>query len=397
MIYDVKAYFRGLKDIYIEEVHNGLDFWARNGIDWEKGGIITYLDRAGNWYHDEKQGWFQGRAMYSFARGYNTIHKNPRWLEAAECLYKFMTAHQFTDNGRMYYNMSRDGVPCDSHPRAGRWPALQESLFTESFSVMGLSEYYRATGLSEVRDLMRKVFDTMLFLYKNPEYVKNGTLNQSGKQLKVGLAWLMMLLCSTQTIRENDPENRDAYTAHIAEFIAEVKKHYYHPERNMVMEGEIDCPGHNMEVAWFMLAEGLYIKDQALIDMCADMVGRLYEIGWDKVHGGYPTIINMDGKPAFSQDGDIRLWWTHNELEIGLLYAYIGTGKMEYLEKFRIVHDWIFAHFPDREQGEWYGWLHYDGTLISDNKGDNQKGPYHLYRSFYAIHDIIVAYLKKNI
>ena len=29
-------------------------------------------------------------------------------------------------------------------------------------------------------------------------------------------------------------------------------------------------------------------------------------------------------------------------------------------------------------------------------KGDNQKGPYHLYRSFYAMHNVIAAYLNNN-
>ena len=27
------------------------------------------------------------------------------------------------------------------------------------------------------------------------------------------------------------------------------------------------------------------------------------------------------------------------------------------------VHEWSFAHFPDAEHGEWYGYLHRDGSL----------------------------------
>ena len=81
MIYDVKAYLHGLRDTYREEIQSGLDFWAEHGVDWENGGIVTYLDRRGNWYLDEKQGWFTGRAMYCFARGYYDICKRERWLE----------------------------------------------------------------------------------------------------------------------------------------------------------------------------------------------------------------------------------------------------------------------------------------------------------------------------
>ena len=44
-----------------------------------------------------------------------------------------------------------------------------------------------------------------------------------------------------------------------------------------------------------------------------------------------------------------------------------------------------------------FGWdKTYGGSLISPNKGDNQKGLYHLYRSFNAIHYVIIAYLNNS-
>lgn len=92
----------------------------------------------------------------------------------------------------------------------------------------------------------------------------------------------------------------------------------------------------------------------------------------------------------------MKYWWPNSELEAGLMYAYIGTGDARFLEKFRMAHEWIFAHFPDREHGEWFGYLDADGRPVSTAKGDNQKGPYHLYRNFCAIYSLIDAYLKKK-
>ena len=49
------------------------------------------------------------------------------------------------------------------------------------------------------------------------------------------------------------------------------------------------------------------------------------------------------------------------------------------------VHDWSFAHFPDREHGEWFGYLHRDGSLSQRAKGNLFKGPFHLPRMLLVL------------
>ena len=46
----------------------------------------------------------------------------------------------------------------------------------------------------------------------------------------------------------------------------------------------------------------------------------------------------------------------------------------------RQVSDWTYAHFPDHEFGEWYGYLHRDGTVSQPAKGNIFKGPFHIPR-----------------
>ena len=67
-----------------------LPFWLDNAIDDENGGIFTCLDRAGQIYGTEKCVWFQGRALWTFAKAYNYIEKNPKYLYAAKKLYDFL-------------------------------------------------------------------------------------------------------------------------------------------------------------------------------------------------------------------------------------------------------------------------------------------------------------------
>ena len=70
----------------------------------------------------------------------------------------------------------------------------------------------------------------------------------------------------------------------------------------------------------------------------------------------------------------------HNEILIASLAAYQITGEEKYWNWFEKVHDYAFSHFHDAEHGEWYGYLHRDGTVSHTQKGSLWKGPYHLPR-----------------
>ena len=58
----------------------------------------------------------------------------------------------------------------------------------------------------------------------------------------------------------------------------------------------------------------------------------------------------------------------------------ISTGNIKYLQMHRQAHDWAWAHLPDPEFGEWFGYLHRDGTVAQPAKGNIFKGPFHIPR-----------------
>ena len=55
-------------------------------------------------------------------------------------------------------------------------------------------------------------------------------------------------------------------------------------------------------------------------------------------------------------------------------------GEKRYEEWYERVHEYAFGHFPDREHGGWFKYLHRDGTLSSAVKGNRWAGPFHLSR-----------------
>ena len=68
------------------------------------------------------------------------------------------------------------------------------------------------------------------------------------------------------------------------------------------------------------------------------------------------------------------------------MYAYKITGDEKYLKMHRKAHEWAFEHMKDTEYGEWYGYLHRDGTVAQPAKGNIFKGPFHVPRMLIRSH-----------
>ena len=65
---------------------------------------------------------------------------------------------------------------------------------------------------------------------------------------------------------------------------------------------------------------------------------------------------------------------------MALLMGYALTGRAECLEWYRRVHDYTWAHFPDPEYGEWFGYLNRAGEVLLPLKGGKWKGCFHVPR-----------------
>ena len=50
-----------------QELERCVDFWLKNGMDKEHGGVYTCLDRTGKLFSTDKSVWFQGRCAWTFA------------------------------------------------------------------------------------------------------------------------------------------------------------------------------------------------------------------------------------------------------------------------------------------------------------------------------------------
>jgi N-acylglucosamine 2-epimerase len=363
-----------------------MPFWLRHGMDREHGGIITTLDRDGSVLDTDKSVWFQGRAGWMFATLYNTIEPRGEWLEAARSCVEFSRQYCHSPEGKMYFTVTREGRPL----------RMRRYVFSESFAAISYAAFAKATGDARAADDATKAFATYLrFSFEPgamlPKY-------EPTRPMK-GIGAHMIGIVTAQELRENLGDvsvSGRTCSEWIDAFIAEIERDFLKPEHEALMEvvapggsildhldGRTLNPGHAIECAWFIMHEGRLCGDRRLITLGTQILDWMWARGWDAEHGGLLYFTDLRGLPVQEYWHDMKFWWPHCEAIIATLLAWKLTGEPRYAAMHTQVHDWSFAHFPDREHGEWFGWLHRDGTLSQRAKGNMFKGPFHLPRALW--------------
>ena len=358
---------------------NIMPFWLKNGLDKEFGGIYTCLTRNGHLMDTTKSVWFQGRFGFSGAFAYKIVEKRPEWLEAAKATLDFIEEHCFDPDGRMFFEVAADGTPL----RKRRY------VFSESFAAIAMAEYALATGDAEYARKALDLFKRMRHFLRTPGILEPKYLPAVQAQ---GHSITMIMVNVASCIKKviSDPE----LDAQIEESVYALKNYFMHPEFKALLEtvgpkgefidtinGRTINPGHCIETAWFLfdVAAGMG-GNKELVDMALTIFDWSWDWGWDNQYGGIINFRDCKNLPCQDYSQDMKFWWPQTEAIIASLYAYKLTKDEKYLKRHKVISDWTYAHFPDAEFGEWYGYLHRDGTVAQTAKGNIFKGPFHIPR-----------------
>ena len=392
---NVKEYIKSWAESYKKDLtENIMPFWMKYGLDRENGGVYTCVDRDGSLMDTTKSVWFQGRFAFICSFAYNNVEKNQEWLDAAKSTLEFIEKHCFDEQGHMYFSVTAEGKPL----RKRRY------VFSETFAAIAMSEYALATGDQHWAKRAIQVFeDTQRFL-ATPGFLP--AKFEADVKLQ-GHSIVMILINVGSCIRKvvDDPK----LTKQIDESIEKLKKYFIHPEFKCLLEtvgenGEfIDTnmtrtinPGHCIETSWFIMEEAkLRGWDKPMLDMALQVFDWSWDWGWDKQYGGIINFRDCKNLPPQDYSQDMKFWWPQCETIIASLYAYLGTGDEKYLYRHERISEWTYAHFPDAEYGEWYGYLHRDGTVAQPAKGNLYKGPFHIPRMMIKGYMLCQEILKK--
>ncbi len=359
-------------------LENTVKFWFPRSIDLEHGGFLHCFDRDGSLIDSDKSVWAQGRMSWMLLTLYNTLEQRSEWLDWAKQGLDFIERHCFDSDGRMFFQVTRDGRPLRKRRYA----------FSESFAAIAHAAYAKATGDDRSAARAKELFDRFTRWNFTPGLMP---AKFTDTRPMIGLSPRMITIVTAQELRLNlgDP----SVNSWIDRCIDEIQRWFVKPDLRAVMEsvapnGEIVdhfdgrtlTPGHAIEGAWFIMHEGWFRNDAALIRLGCDMLDYMWERGWDAEYGGILYYRDLYHKPVQEYWHDMKFWWPHNETVIATLLAYTLTGEEKYRQWHKQVQEWSDAHFLDPGYGEWYGYLHRDGRISVALKGNLWKSFFHLPR-----------------
>lgn len=372
----IEGLLRTYRDGLLEDT---LPFWVPACVDREFGGFHFALDRQGNLFETDKGVWQQGRFTWLLGTLYSEVEPREQWLELCTHGVRFLEDRCFDPaDGRAWFHLTREGEPLRKRRYA----------FGEAFAAMGFAAHARASGSERSRDLALRTWEAAVRLMTEP-----GALPPkfTGQRPMRSIGAPMIRLGVAQVLREMDPDPR--FTEEIDRCIGEIEG-FVRPELGAVLEnmgvdgsfhdhedGRILNPGHALEAGWFILEEARHRGgDQRLVELGVRIVDLSWPWAWDEDHGGILYFRDVLGKPVGEYWHDMKFWWPHNEAILATLLAWEATGEPRHAERHGLVHDWAYTHLADPECGEWFGYLHRDGTPSSTAKGNLWKGPFHLPR-----------------
>ncbi len=369
-----------LRDFYKNQLlNNTLPFWFPRSIDEEYGGFLLMRDREGILLDDDKAVWIQGRATWLLATLYNIVEPKKEWRDGAKKGVDFLLNHCFDGDGQMFFQVTRSGKPI----RKRRY------FFSETFAAIALAAFAKATNDEKIAAKAREIFGKCID-YARGEIKLPPKFEKTRPSKAIGIPVIM--INTAQQLRQTigDPSCdewiekwiRDIETFFVKDDIQCVMEQVS-PDGSIIdhMEGRTLNPGHAIEGAWFILHEAKFRNhDPHLIELGCKMLDYMWERGWDKVYGGILYFRDVYHKPVQEYWQDMKFWWPQNEAIIATLLAYTMTGDEKYKRWHQQIHEYAYSHFFDKEHGEWFGYLHRDGTLAQPSKGNLFKGPFHLPR-----------------
>lgn len=366
-----------------------IPWWMAHSLDEKHGGYYNLIERDGKLWNTDKYMWMNGRQVWMLSHLFNTHEQNPDWLDAARLGATFMREHAFREDGAMHFRLTQQGQ--------SRSEIL--SIYTEVFGAIAMAEYAKASGDASYWDQAMAMYDRLIPRLGQPAdtpllgYPISEKFHLHAHDMcRITVAWVF-----------NEIQSDARFEDDLTRSVDSILQRHWKPDMNALLEnvapdgspvldlpeGRMFHPGHAIESAWMLMEIARKRGDDSLLTTAIDITLASLEHGWDEAFGGLRYITNIDWTPVHNIEADMKLWWPHCETLYALLLAWSQTGRQDLADWYEKVHDYTFAHFPDPEHGEWFGYLNRDGSRVWTAKANGWKGCFHLPRVLYRCYQIL--------
>ena len=396
------ARMRALRDLYRDALlQDSLPFWERHAIDREHGGFLFCRDRDGGLVDTDKGLWQHARYTWLLGLLCDEVEDRVEWRDLCEHGVAFMRSHAFDRDGRMWFQVTREGAPL----RKRRY------FYTEAFGAIAFAAWARVSGESDAADTAWRLL--RLYVDQGPTDPRWPAKYEDTRPMR-SLGTPMIGISTAQELRRFLPDRATECDLLIDQWVDDIRSHFMHHEEGAVLEqvgprgqildhaaGRPLNPGHAIEASWFLLREALHRGLDApgsaeLVKDGCQMLDWMWGRGWDDKYGGIFSFRDLRGLPVQEYWHDMKFWWPHAEAILATLHAHVITGEPRYARWHEQVHDWSHQHFADPEHGEWFGYLHRDGRRSVTTKGDLWKGPFHVPRMQLFAWRLLDAHLDQE-
>ena len=364
-----------------------LPYWLERIPDREGGGIFSYFKADGSLAGTDKNIWFQGRALWSYAVAYRLCRQEPEYLDICAHIYAYLREWVYRQE-KLPFTAKRDGTVLATRPIY---------YYSEMFAAMGCAQYYRICKKPDVWQTAERLFDKVWELYLANRHTTQELLDKVSVPVKTfGLH--MAMLAAAQFMR-NAAEEPEKYDRACALAVEEMMQGGYldeaagvlHEHRGLSGEpldlpiGQISVPGHIYEAAWFVMCEGAVKRDEKILAFGRKLLESAMPWDFEKTTLVVPTVYQLTKTLEENLDGNY-LAWPQQEAVIAFRLGYALYGEERYLRISRAMeknmHDY-YARFGTLWIREI---LTENGDYVSSlSSGFHVNGPFHYERYLLAM------------
>jgi mannobiose 2-epimerase len=374
------------KEVSADLTGNLLPYWSENMVDNINGGFYGRIDGNEKVYPDEdKGGILNARILWTYSSAYR-IYKDTSYLRLASRAKEYIMVH-FIDKlyGGAYRSVNAKGEPSDT----------RKQIYTQTFFIYALAEYYRATGDKEAIKTARDIFEAFEKYALDKE--SNGYFevftrdwHRSRDKLigettisdeKTMNTHLHLMEAYTNLYRVWPDKRMAERLRNVAEIFLDhiIDKQTSHlicfMDKSWNRTSMIDSYGHDIEASWLLCESANLLCDP-------DLLARIKKVSI-KIADAASEGLQTDGSMLYEKDlatghlPEERSWWVQSEAIVGYLNAYELSGDEKYLD--RSVNCWNYTkqHLIDSKKGGWFSGVSESGVAGKGDKAGFWICPYH--------------------
>jgi len=345
-----------LRDKYRSELfENFIPNMDKYAIDHDYGGVMCSLDvRSGQLENKNKTAWFVGRGMWVYSFLYNNMEQNTRYLEIARKSKDLLLKLQPTDKSFWTAKFT-----CEGDPLSG-----PGDIYGSLFVAEGLSEYSKASGEKEYRELAKKIIFDCVDRYDQPDYSYTYTYLRGAPQIqgiRVLGHWMILLSLSTQMLSHEPDDDLEKLAARSVDAIM---NHHINKDYGLTNEfinhdfslpdnefAQFSVIGHGLETLAFVMFEAARIRDASLFHSAETGFKKHVDVGADALYGGNFDILENADNYTWRLNKSL---WCQQEVLNGTLFLIEHTGDEWGQRNFSRADKYIYDKFYNKNNKFWY-------------------------------------------